>query len=172
MMSVERVCIVGNFASGKSHFAKEISQELGIPITHLDDFYWHSDWSRCTRDEFLAKYQPILEEKSWILDGSYPEFNLTRRFTAADMVFFLDMPFWFCWKQLVNRRSEVRDDFPVDEHQLKVSPVLGLVFILRLVLFRVFDRQFIMNAARHSKTPFVRIRKWADEDAALALCNR
>jgi len=171
-MPVERVCIVGNFGSGKSHFAKELSDELGIPITHLDDFYWHSDWTRCTREEFLAQYQVILDEKSWILDGSYPEFNLTQRFKAADMVFFLDLPFRFCLQQMLSRRGEIRDDFPADEHKIKVSRALELVFLTRLALFRVFDRPFILSAARHCNTPVVRIRKWADEDAALEMCNR
>jgi len=167
-MSVERVCIVGNFGSGKSYLAKEISEEMGVPITHLDDFYWHDDWTRCSREEFLAQYQDILNEKAWILDGSYPEFNLTKRFQAADLVVFLDMPFKFCLKQVANRRYDARDDFPADTR--KVSRVMEFVFVTRLALFRFFDRPFIMNAVRHTKTPVIRIRKWADENAALELC--
>ena len=171
IVATERVCIVGNFGSGKSHFAKIISEEYGLPIIHLDTFYWHPDWTRCTRAEFLAHYDEILAEEKWILDGSYPEFNLRRRFNAADLVFFLDMPFKFCLKQMLNRRSETRDDFPADEHKTKISRVLELVFLFRQSLFGIIDRPMIMNAAKHSTTPFIRIQDWSDEDVALELCK-
>ena len=167
---MQRVCVVGNLASGKSYFAKLIGVRLGLPVTHLDHFYWRPDFTLCSMDEFLSQCYGVLCREEWVMDGSYPEFNMGRRFDAADAVFYLDMPFTFCLKHMFKRRSKVRDDFPANQRH--VSPALVLLIVARVALFKLIDGPFIMNAARNSETPFIRIRTWADEEAALErLCG-
>jgi len=168
-MSVRRVCVVGNLASGKSYFSKMVGDELEIPVTHLDDFYWRSDWTIAPGGEFRDKCSEVLNQEEWVMDGSYPEFNMIRRFRRADAVVFIDIPIKSCFDQMNRRRAEVRDDFPANEHEIKFPFLIGVAFVARVILFNVLDRAFIMNAVRRSKTPFIHIHTWEEEDAALAL---
>lgn len=165
MMTVSRVCIVGNVASGKSHLSHLVSDELGLPIIHLDSFYWRPDWSRVPIAECQARQAEVIKEEKWILDGCFIEFGLTPRFRAADVVILLDLSVWKCWWQSIVRIGH-HEDFPANGR--KMSVFLALAFFIRILLFKAFDRVFVFRAIRRTGTPLIRLRRWSDEDAALA----
>ena len=165
-MPVRRICVMGNTASGKSHLAGLIGREFGLPVIHLDAIYWRPQWSHMAREDFLAAQRDLISQEEWVLDGCFSEFGLLERFQAADVVVFLDMPTWSCLRRAAGRRGEHSGDLPADDRKLPVG--LGLLFLIEIMLFKLLERPRILAAARSSGTQFVRLRRWADEDDALA----
>ncbi len=45
--------IIGKPGSGKSTFAKQLSTILSLPVYHIDQYYFHSDWSKQDPEVFL-----------------------------------------------------------------------------------------------------------------------
>ncbi len=71
-----RICVVGNSGSGKTHFARRLSEGLGLPHVELDAFNHRAGWTEAPPDEFRADVLSILDEHlatagGWILDGNY-----------------------------------------------------------------------------------------------------
>ena len=164
-MAVTKVCVVGNTASGKSHLAGLVGERFGLPITHLDAIYWRSDWSHATTEEFLAAQRDLISGQKWVLDGCFSEFGLESRFQAADAILFLDMPSWSCLRRAVSRRGDNRTDTPADDRLLPLG--LGLLFLVEIIVFKLVERPRVLSAGKRCGTPFIRIRRWADEDQAL-----
>jgi len=165
---MKRVCVVGNTASGKSYFAGKIGQEFGLPVTHLDQIYWQPGWKRLVREQFLARVHDLIEQPGWVLDGCFAEFGLGPRFQAADAVVFLEMPTWSCVRRAVVRRGDNREDLPSGTDDKKLPLGLAIAFLVEIILFTILDRPRILSAARRTGTPLIRVRRWADEDQALA----
>ena len=164
-MPVTKVCVVGNTASGKSYLAGLVGREFGLPVTHLDVIYWQPGWGHITRDEFLSKQREITAQPAWVIDGCFSEFGLAQRFQAADVVVFLDMPTWSCLRRAIGRRGDSRADLAADDKKLPLG--LALAFLAEICLFKLLERPRILATARNAGAHFIRIRKWADEPAAL-----
>ena len=165
---IERVCVVGNTASGKSFFAGQIGRGLGLPVIHLDKIYWQPGWDHISVEEFLDEQHSLIAQEKWVIDGCFSEFGLTQRFGAAGAVVFLDMPFWTCLRRAMGRRGDEREDLLAGADDRKIPALLGLAFLAEIVLFGLLDRPRILAAARRTGVPLIRVRNWADEPAALA----
>jgi adenylate kinase family enzyme len=77
--------------SGKSTFARELGQRLGLPVTHLDALYWRPGWVAPPLEEWRAQVRQVAERDSWIIDGNYSD-TIDLRFARADTIIFLDLP--------------------------------------------------------------------------------
>jgi len=49
---MERVAIVGPGGAGKSTFARSLGERTGLPVFHLDRFYWKPGWVETPREEW------------------------------------------------------------------------------------------------------------------------
>ena len=68
---MQRILIIGNAGSGKTTFAKQLSEKLNLPLIHLDRLYWCGNWEHLSRDEFDVILQAELEKPQWIIDGNF-----------------------------------------------------------------------------------------------------
>jgi hypothetical protein len=91
----DRVLVDGMMGSGKSTFARELATKTGLPVIHLDVYYWKPGWARPSDDEWRERQRTLLGGEVWIIDGNYHE-TLTLRLERADTVVFLDTPWWLC----------------------------------------------------------------------------
>jgi len=157
---------MGNSATGKSRFSQMIGEEFDLPIIHLDTVFWHPDWTRSTRGEFIDAVRELAKEQKWVLDGTYADFDPFHRIQAADVVVMFDMPLKTCLRQAANRRGSERDDFPLDD--LKISFALNVLLVLRMVLFSITGKFRIVSIAHRTGTPLIRIHQWCEEPAVLA----
>ena len=41
---MKRIMIIGSGGSGKSTFSSKLSEVLGLPLYHLDAYYWKPGW--------------------------------------------------------------------------------------------------------------------------------
>ena len=110
---MKRILVLGSSGSGKSTFARQLGEKLGIDVIHLDSHYWQPDWVDTPDDEWVQKLQSLVEGESWVMDGNYPS-TLPQRLKYADTVIFLDMKrtlcLWRCVRRFLTYRGENRPE--------------------------------------------------------------
>lgn len=112
-----RIIILGCSGSGKSTYAKNLSEHTGLPLIHLDNVWWKTDRTHITRDEFDQKLEELLQADRWIIDGDYSR-TYEVRFRACDTVIFLDYSEEICMNGITERVGKHRKDIPWVEQEL------------------------------------------------------
>lgn len=69
--NLKRVSVVGTSCSGKTTFAKNLVQILGVKYIELDAIYWLPDWVERPNDEFLNLVEKAAAKDIWVFDGNY-----------------------------------------------------------------------------------------------------
>ncbi len=113
---MKRIAITGISGSGKSTLANNLGKKLGLPVFHLDKFFWTTDWKqRCaTKEEFNLVAKGFAEQDTWIIDGNYRD-TLDFRFERADTIIFLDFPKWRCLFRAFKRSFNTEQPFDKPE---------------------------------------------------------
>jgi adenylate kinase family enzyme len=87
--------------AGKSTFSRALSATTGLPVIHLDLYFWKPGWVKPSEDEWREVQRRLITSDEWILDGNYHA-TLDLRLERADTAVFLDTPWWICaWRALV-----------------------------------------------------------------------
>ncbi|MBK8985762.1 MAG: hypothetical protein IPM39_06720 [Chloroflexi bacterium] len=102
---MERVVIIGSSGSGKSTLARKLGTRTGLPVIHLDQYFWQPGWIETAVPLWQETVHELIQQPRWIIDGNYRQ-TLTVRLQAADTVVFLDMPRWLCAWQAMRRRIQ------------------------------------------------------------------
>lgn len=86
--------VVGTSASGKTTFARQLAQKLGVAHIEMDDLFWLDDWQETSDQEFYAKLQSQINQapRGWVLDGNYSR-TLDLKLKYIDTVIWLDYSF-------------------------------------------------------------------------------
>lgn len=87
--------IIGCAGSGKTTLAVNLSKLLGLPLYHLDQYYWSAGWVRPVKEEFTKKHLELCKKESWIIEGVSKE-TMKTRMEYADAIIFIDMPRYIC----------------------------------------------------------------------------
>lgn len=82
---MKRVVVVGPGGAGKSTFARELGEQTGLPVVHLDRHFWKPGWVESTRDEWRERQRTLFAADRWIADGNYGG-TFDERFERADTV--------------------------------------------------------------------------------------
>ena len=106
-----RVIVTGLAGSGKSTLAVALSAKTGLPIIHLDLYFWKPGWVAPSESEFREKQRDVLAGDAWIADGNYDE-TLDLRLERADTVVVLDMPWWLCAGRALRRGFRMPGELP------------------------------------------------------------
>ena len=104
--SHRRIALVGNSGSGKSTLAQRLAAAWALPVRHVDLIFWQPNWV-CTEEKtFVAFHDQWLTEDTWLIEGVGYWQPLLRRFTAANLILFLDTPRDVCHQRAAQRRQE------------------------------------------------------------------
>lgn len=100
---VKRILVIGSPGSGKSTFAKQLSQKMHVPVFHLDHLFWKNDHETVNQEVFIRRIEKIIgENEAWIIDGNYSD-TLLLRLEKAELVIWLKAPRWKCILNVVKR---------------------------------------------------------------------
>lgn len=104
---MERIAIVGCGGSGKTHLARQLAEQLALPLTHLDAVYYDENWEKLPQEEFSMLQKGMVAEPRWIIEGNYAG-TLPIRLEAADAVIVMDLPAHTCLFGILQRRLQHR----------------------------------------------------------------
>lgn len=108
---MKRIMIIGCPGSGKSTFARSLTEKTGLPLHYLDMMYWNPDRTTKPKEKFRAALRETVALSEWIIDGNYGS-TLELRMEACDTVIFLDYPPEVCLSGIEERRGKPRADMP------------------------------------------------------------
>ncbi|ETZ25162.1 hypothetical protein HMPREF2085_02180 [Fusobacterium nucleatum 13_3C] len=101
-----KIHIIGCSGTGKTYFAKRLSNKYNIPHYDLDNIYWDNSSQKYgikteieKRDKLLLN---ILEKDDWIIEGIYYKW-LEQSFKNADIIHILDLPKYIYKFRIIKR---------------------------------------------------------------------
>lgn len=104
---MERVIIIGNSGSGKTHLAQRMSGCLDIDVIHLDELFWEPGGFNQMRSQDIvyAEIANFAQGQAWIVEGIFGELA-KEFFLFADTLIWLDMDWATCMAGLRARHAE------------------------------------------------------------------
>jgi adenylate kinase family enzyme len=91
MPAAKRILILGPSGAGKSTLARRIGARLGLPVVHLDTFYWNPGWIESEASRFRTRLAEAAAGDAWVMDGNYTA-HLDLRLPRTEAVIWLDLP--------------------------------------------------------------------------------
>lgn len=83
-----KILVVGLACSGKSTFAKILSEKTNLPVFHMDLIIWQRSWVKTPVEKFYLEQNNILTKENWIYEGfNLP--SLMQQVQAADKIIYL-----------------------------------------------------------------------------------
>jgi adenylate kinase family enzyme len=163
----ERIVIIGNSGSGKSHLARELGAVTGAKLTHLDALFWVPGGFNQKRpaDEVEADIAESLRVGTWIVEGVFGELA-TRFLPQADLLIWLDLPWQVCRSSLLARGSESAKQLQPEQAEESFKRLIHWAseywtrtdlrsYSGHSMLFREFGREKIKFADRRAVDQYV-----------------
>jgi adenylate kinase family enzyme len=118
---MQRILVMGSSGSGKSTFARRLSEATGIPFVSLDALFWQPGWQPTEPAVFEARVTEAARGARWVMDGNHserPSGELRRQ--LADTIVWFDLPRRTCMTGILTRiarsygqvRPEMADGCP------------------------------------------------------------
>ena len=108
-----KIAVLGYSGAGKSTLAKKLGEKYECPVLHLDQVQFIENWRLRDREEAIKIVDEFMAKDSWVIDGNYSEFALSRRLADADKILFLNVSRWIClwrvWRRFLKNRGFVRE---------------------------------------------------------------
>lgn len=122
--TINKILIIGGPEMGKSTLANKLSEQLDLPVCHIDAINYKENWiqrDKKERDDIILKK---VNEEKWILDGLYKE-TLQESMEKSDLIIIL----WFSkytqlkgiFKRHIKNKEKEREDIPgcIDKLELE-----------------------------------------------------
>ena len=101
---MQRVLVMGSSGSGKSTFARRLSDMTGLPFVSLDAMYWKPGWIASDNAEFGQRVAEVARRPQWVMDGNFTSSGAGElRRQSSDTVIWFDLPRWSCMLGIMTR---------------------------------------------------------------------
>lgn len=113
-----KITLFGMPGAGKSTFAHNLGGTLGLPVHHLDCYFFDANWQEVDPELFLKNLKGLVAQQHWIIDGNCLS-TIEHRLAAADVIIYFRFSFWPCLYRVIKRRlfgnpfQDKRDDCPL-----------------------------------------------------------
>ena len=161
---MNRILIVGISGTGKTRLAAQLSEELNLPVFHLDSIFWKKNWQEEDPAIVENSIKDIIDAETWIMEG-YVEPLGCERVAAADQVIYLDYSGSNAllgglqrWKQFRNKK---RPEMPEEN-----TESFGFKFLMTLL--RRDERPEIEQAIKGEENKVVRLKTRKQTDRYLS----
>jgi adenylate kinase family enzyme len=108
-----RVNVKGISGSGKSTFARELAERLGVPYLELDAVHHIGpNWTEADPEQLQASARAFMAgaPEGWVIDGNYESKLGDLVVEQADMIVWLDLPLRLSMRRLWRRtHGRIRD---------------------------------------------------------------
>lgn len=96
---MKKVAVFGNTGGGKSTLSKQLSEVTGLPLVCLDKIKYEAGGKEIPHEIYLKRHSKILVEDQWVIDGFGCVPSAWERFSVADTLVYIDLPFrtHFLW---------------------------------------------------------------------------
>jgi adenylate kinase family enzyme len=108
ILTARRILVLGSSGSGKTTLSIHLASVLKIEPIHLDAFFWKPGWISTPQPEWRRTVSSLIQEESWIMDGTY-ESTLDLRLPAADLVILVERSRLACLWRVLKRKLSVDD---------------------------------------------------------------
>lgn len=109
-----KIAVLGYAGAGKSTLARTLGERYNIPVLHLDTVQFTPNWQERDRAEAHRMVHAFMENRDWVIDGTYSKFEFERRLEEADQIIFLNFSRFTCffraWKRYFSFRGKHRPD--------------------------------------------------------------
>lgn len=109
MRKANRITIFGLPGSGKSTFSLALQNHRGLPLYHIDRWFWQAGWRERPSDEFRKILAKFIQEDAWIIEGNAMS-SLEMRYARAQTVFYFCPPRLVCLFRIFKRFWEKHPD--------------------------------------------------------------
>ena len=125
----KKIVIFGASGAGKSYMSRRIAEITRYPVYHLDAVFFQNGWVTVSEDEFIIRQREMMSGGTWIIEGNYKK-TMEFRFSAADLVIFLDVNrFTRIWAA-ARRQGKKRPDLPdLEKRSVFSKEFLNLVIM-------------------------------------------
>jgi adenylate kinase family enzyme len=157
----KRVVVVGVSASGKSTFARKLSEKAKLPFFLMDAIMWNPGWQYIGDEATVEKLNEIGAKEEWIIEGYISTEARTFLFERADTIIYLDyhpivatLRYLKRWlKHRKNPRPELEGcPEKFDWEFLKLVWTKGEAFSLNKFLAQVKDQDKLIKLTSLSQT--------------------
>lgn len=144
--------VIGCSGSGKSTLAIELSKRTKLPVIHLDNLFWDSNWKKVSDNTFQRLLQEELSKDCWIIEGNYNS-TLATRMQYCDTIIYLDLSAIKCMFRVLKRKIESRGKKRSDmaENQAKF---LDFKFLKWIWNYNSLNRENYYNMLRQSQKEY------------------
>ena len=154
-----KIILVGSGGSGKSWMAKRIAEITGYSLFHLDKELWQPGWVMPPKEEKITKQQEMMNREQWIIEGNYNS-TMELRFSAADLIIYLDINRIVCIWRAMKRTGKKRSDLPDYLEESKAFTKEAFKFYKWIWTYPKTGRKTIMDLhEKYSDKAFLHIRK-------------
>jgi len=100
---MKKVMIIGSGGAGKSTAAMALHNISGLPIFHLDSYYWKPGWNPTPKAEWEEIITELGKKPEWIMDRNYGG-KMDIRLAVAYTIIFFHFPRLVCLTSALKRR--------------------------------------------------------------------
>ena len=163
---MKKIAIIGPPGAGKTTLARNLGSLLKMKVFHLDRFFWELGWKGKPREERLEILERLVQEKQWIIEGTYLD-SSEPRLNAADTIIFLNTSLLLCLWRIMQRHRKDHDLSRRDIPQ-GCTDRLTLFRILKVVIFPFRGRRKLEEKLREFPEKVIRLRSAKEVHGFLA----
>ncbi len=98
----ERIMVIGRPGSGKSTYTRKLHQRTGMPLHHLDRYFFLANWVERDEADFLSIQQKMVDGERWIIDGNCIA-SFEMRYQRATTCLYFNYPRSVCYYRILKR---------------------------------------------------------------------